>query len=105
MSPKFYISRPVPTGSTNTWFSKKPLAFELLLKCDGVCMCVQFFSYSRKNMVTRCGIVTEVNAANRVKRDTCSKNFRRVLKLIERVFKKMCPNGVWRDVKYHTNLV
>ena len=55
-------------------------------------------------MVTRCGIVTEINAANRVKRDTCSKNFRRVLKRIERVFKKMYLNGVWREAVRHSKI-
>ena len=55
-------------------------------------------------MVTRCVTVIEVNAANRVNKDTCSKNFHRVLKLIERVFKKMCLNGVWRDVVRHSKI-
>ena len=60
-------------------------------------------------MVTRCGTVTEVNAANRVKKDTCSKNFDRVLKLIERVLRRyasmVCSVTQYAIVKYHTNLV
>ena len=49
---------------------------------------------ARNGLVTKCGVVTEIDAnrPNRVKTETCSRKFRRVLELIARSSTSMNSN-------------